>query len=254
MNALYQTLVTHARLRPKRHHLRYNVFYLLLDLAALPRLRLFSCGRFNLFSFQPRDYGDGTGDLLGYVRAQLAKAGLAEAGARICLLTMPRFLGHAFNPLSLFLCHEETGRLRAVLYEVNNTFGQRHSYLLPVTENSPLVRQECGKTFYVSPFMDMELRYRFSLHPPGEALGLHIAVEDAQGPLLHASMAGKAGKLTDTALLRNACAMPFLGAKVVAAIHWEGLKLWLKGTGLRPRPAAPVEPVSIPRPETECAR
>ncbi len=253
MNALYQTLVTHTRLRPRRHHLRYNVAYLLLDLAALPKLRLFSCGRFNLFSFNARDYGDGAGDLRSYVQVQLAQAGMAQAGASIRLLTMPRFLGYAFNPLSLYLCHDAQGCLRAVLYEVNNTFGQRHSYLLPVTESCPLVRQECGKAFYVSPFLDMDLRYRFALHPPGEALGLHITVEDEQGALLHATMAGKHQKLTNSALLRTACAVPFLGAKVVFGIHWEALKLWLKGIGLRPRPPVPAQPVTISRPDTERA-
>ncbi|HTQ72521.1 MAG TPA: DUF1365 family protein, partial [Acidocella sp.] len=177
-------------------------------------------------------------------------AGMAQAGASIHLLTMPRVLGYAFNPLSLYLCHDAQGHLRAVLYEVNNTFGQRHSYLLPVTENSPVARQECGKAFYVSPFLDMDLRYRFALHPPGEALGLHITVEDEQGVVLHATMAGKAEKLTDAALLRTACAVPFLGTKVVLGIHWEALKLWLKGIGLRPRPPAPERPVTITRPHT----
>jgi len=252
MNALYRTLVTHTRLRPRRHHFRYHIFYLLFDLEALPRLRFFSSRRFNLFSFHPHDYGDGSGNPRAYVRTQLAKAGLTEAGARIFLLTMPRFLGYAFNPISLFLCHDEAGRLRAVLYEVNNTFGQRHGYLLPVKE-SGLVRQICDKEFHVSPFMDMDLRYRFSLHPPGEALGLHITVEDAQGVLLGATMAGKAQNLTDAALLHVACTLPFLGFKIVAGIHWEALKLWLKGVGLRPHPAPPAAPVTIIPPETECA-
>lgn len=253
MNALYKTLVTHTRLRPRHHHLRYNTVFLLLDLAALPRLKLFSHGRFNLFSFQASDYGDGSGDLHAYVRAQLARAGMEDAGARICLLTMPRFLGHAFNPLSLFLCHDEKNRLRAVMYEVNNTFRQRHSYLLPVSGDGVPVRQECGKAFYVSPFMEMDLHYHFSLHPPGDSLGLHITVEDTQGVVLRASMAGKAQPLTDAALMRAACAVPFLGLKIVAAIHWEALKLWLKGTSLRPRPAPPRDPVSLPRPDTESA-
>lgn len=253
MNRLYKTLVTHTRLRPRHHHLRYHAAFFLLELEALPQLKLFSRDGFNLFSFHARDYGDGSGDLPAYARAQLAKAGLAAAGARISLLTMPRFLGHAFNPLSLFLCHDGQARLRAVIYEVNNTFGQRHSYLLPVSEETGLVRQDCDKAFYVSPFLDMALRYRFSLHPPGESLGLHIAVEDAQGVVLRATMAGQAEPLTDAALLRTACALPFLGLKIVAAIHWEALKLWLKGMRLRARPAPPLDPISLPRPDTEYA-
>ncbi len=253
MNALYKILVTHTRLRPRHHHLRYNTVYLLLDIETPPRRRLLSHNRFNLFSFHERDYGAATADLPGAIRAQLAKAGLADAGGRILLLTMPRFLGHAFNPISLFLCHDHNGSLRAVLYEVNNTFGQRHGYLLPVTDEGPSVRQQCAKVFYVSPFMDMDLRYRFSLHPPGESMGLHIAVEDAQGVILRTTMAGPAQPLTDTALLRAAAAMPFLGLKVLAAIHWEALKLWLKKIALRPRPPLPAEPVSFPPPNTEPA-
>jgi DUF1365 family protein len=254
MNALYRVLVTHTRKRPLHHHLRYRVAYLLLDLENLPRLRLFSSSRFNLFSFRESDYGDGSGDLRGYVRAKLASAGMAEAGSRISLLTVPRFLGHAFNPLSLYFCRDGQDRLRAVLYEVNNTFGQRHGYLFAVAQSGGrILRHECGKAFHVSPFLDMDLRYRFALCPPGEALGLHIAVEDAQGVVLRAAMAGTRGMLTDAALLRAGCLMPFMGFKIVTGILWEALKLWLKGMRPRPRPAAPEAAVTIIAAETEWA-
>jgi DUF1365 family protein len=255
MNALYRTLVTHTRLRPLHHHLRYRVAYLLLDLENLPQLRFFSSVRFNLFSFRAGDYGDGSGDLRGFVRAKLAAAGMADAGWRISLLTTPRFLGHAFNPLSLYFCRDEQDRLRAVLYEVNNTFGQRHGYLFAVTESGGrALRHECGKDFHVSPFLDMDLRYRFALCPPGEALGLRIAVEDAQGVvLLRAAMAGRREALTDAALRRAAWEMPFQGFKILAGIHWEALKLWLKGMRPRPRPAAPETAVTIIPAETEWA-
>ena len=240
MSAIYSTRVTHTRTRPRQHHLAYRLPYLLLDLDAPPRAVLFSLNRFNLFSLYQRDHGDGRTPLRDWVDAQLAEAGLSVASARITLLTLPRFLGLGFNPLSLFFCHDATGALRAVLYEVNNTFGQRHVYLCPVAPNArPPLRQSVDKSFYVSPFMDMGLRYRFTLTPPGEAVGLHIAVEDTQETLLRATLAGARQSLTDATLLRAALLHPLLGVKVLAAIHWEALKIWLKGVSLRPRPTPP---------------
>ena len=118
MNALYPVWVTHTRTRPRQHSLAYQVPYLLLDLDAMPRLRLFSRGGFNLVSFRETDHGDGTTPLRGWVERHLAAAGLQAGAARITLLAMPRILGLGFNPLSLFLCHDSDGALRAVLYEV----------------------------------------------------------------------------------------------------------------------------------------
>ena len=245
MNALYATLVTHTRTRPRRHALAYRLPYLLLNLDAPPRALLFSHNRFNLFSLYERDHGGGTTPLRGWVQARLDEAGLGEAGAHITLFTLPRFLGLGFNPLSLFFCHNAAGALRAVLYEVNNTFGQRHGYLCPVAPGAaPPLRQTAEKCFYVSPFMDMGLRYRFTLTPPGEAVGLHIAVDDAEGTMLRATLAGARRPLTSATLLRAALAYPLLSVKVLAAIHWEALLLWLKGIGLRPRPPAPALPVT----------
>ncbi|MDE2239489.1 MAG: DUF1365 domain-containing protein [Rhodospirillales bacterium] len=248
MNALYAARVTHTRTRPRRHSFAYNLPYLLVDLDAPPALWLLSRNRLNLFTLRDRDHGDGATPLRPWVEASLAEAGLADAAASISLLTLPRFLGLGFNPLSLFFCHGADGALRAVLYEVNNTFGQRHVYLCPVAPGAgaPL-RQEADKNLYVSPFMDMNLRYRFTLTPPGEALGLHIAVADAEGILLRATLAGPRRAITDANLLRAALAHPLLGIKVLGAIHWEALWIWLKGVGLRPRPAAPAALVSPAR-------
>ncbi len=245
MNALYQALVTHTRLRPRRHALKYRVAYMLLDLAAMPNLRWLGHNRFNLFSFHECDHGAGVGPLQAWVEEKLREAGMDPDGGRILLLTMPRFLGHAFNPISLFFCHARDGALRAILYEVNNTFGQRHSYLIPVRLDETPIRQNCAKAFYVSPFMDMGLDYAFTVHPPDAAFGLHIAVSDQQGLMLNATMAGRRETLSDAVLLRTALAFPFQGLKVVAAIHWEALFIWVKGIALRPRPAPPSQAVSI---------
>jgi DUF1365 family protein len=235
MNVLYATLVTHTRTRPRAHKLAYQVPYLLLDLDNMPALRFFSQDCFNLVSLRTRDHGDGTMPLRTWVQAQLE-----TPAARITLLTMPRILGLGFNPLSLYFCYGADDRLQTVIYEVNNTFGQRHCYVCPVApgEAAPL-HQGSEKLFYVSPFMEMGLRYSFTLTPPGEAVGLHIAVEDADGVMLRATMAGRRQKLSDAALLRLVLSQPWLGAKVFAAINWEALKMLAKGFRWRARPDAP---------------
>jgi uncharacterized protein len=250
MSALYNGIVTHNRVAPKQHRLKYRIFSLLLDLATLDEeaagLRLFSRNHFNLFSFCDHDYGDGSGDPLAWARAQMHTAGLDTEGSRITLLTMPRVLGYAFNPISVYFCHAAGGALAAILYEVNNTFGQRHSYFIPVSTNScGIVRQSCGKNFYVSPFMDMDLTYDFTVQPPDKTLRLRIAVSSAQGLMLTASLTGRRAALDDAALWRAAVLYPLLTLKVVAGIHWEATRLWLKGLRIKPRPAPPAEAVSF---------
>ncbi|MDE2333991.1 MAG: DUF1365 family protein [Rhodospirillales bacterium] len=249
-SAIYTGAVVHTRLRPVRHRLRYRMFSLLLDLDEIPelsaRLRWFSAERFNLVGFSRRDHlaGDAT-PLRTQVEAALAASGIEARGGRILLLAMPRVLGTVFNPLSLFLCHDAEGALRAVLYEVNNTFGQRHSYLIPVSGADRPVHQSCAKTFFVSPFMDMGLRYRFRLVPPGERLAVAIEASDAAGPVLKAAMALRRQPLTDAALLAGFVRHPLLAAQVLGAIHWEAAKLWRKGLRIQARPAPPAEPISI---------
>jgi hypothetical protein len=249
MSTLYRGVVTHCRFSPRRHRLKYRVFWLLLDLAELDakiaQLRLFSRNRFNLVSFYDRDYGDG-GGALAWARAQMQAAGLESMGSRILLLTMPRLLGYAFNPISVYFCHGADGALRAIIYEVNNTFGQRHSYFIRAPESGgDIVRQRCGKAFYVSPFMDMDLRYEFTVHPPGETVGLRILVRGAHGVVLAAALTGRREALNDSALLRVAAAYPLMTLKVLAGIHWEALRLWLKGLRVRARPAPPAKAVSF---------
>ena len=247
-SALYDGVVTHERFAPRVHALRYRIFMMLADLDELDALdqslRLFSHNRFNLLSFHDADYGDRSGaPLRPQVEAHLAAGGI-EAGGAIRLLCLPRVLGYVFNPLSLYFCHRPDGALAAILYEVSNTFGDRHSYLIPVTGEGP-VRQACDKALYVSPFMDMDLAYAFKVVPPGEAVSVQIEVTGKDGRLLSAAFAGDRRPISDAALLRAWASHPLLTAKVVAGIHWEALILWLKGMKLRQRPAAPSAPVSF---------
>jgi DUF1365 family protein len=247
---LYDAVVVHQRTRPVPHRLRYRVATLLLDLDELPalasRLRLFSHNRANLVSFHDRDHGDG-GALRAWVEAQLDAAGIARDGGAIRLLCMPRVLGHVFNPISVFFCHRRDGALAAVLYEVNNTFGQRHCYLIAVADDARPLRQSCAKSFYVSPFLPMRLTYSFRVEPPDAAVSIGVVASDADGVLLAARLDGRRRRLTDLALLGAVLRMQLLGLKVVAGIHWEALKLWCKGVRLQPRPAPPAHPVTLGR-------
>ncbi len=251
ISALYVGRVMHQRLRPRRHRLAYRVYELLLDIDELPeldaRLRWFSVGRFNLFSFHAGDYGDGSDtDLRQQVEARLREAGLPTGGA-IRLLTMPRLLGHGFNPLSIWFCHAPgSGALQALIHEVNNTFGERHRYLIPVADaNAPVLDQACDKQLFVSPFNGMTQRYRFRVEPPGASMSVGVSVHDEDGAVLHARLDGRRRPLSDAALLRVFFSHPLLTLKVVVAIRWEALRLWIKRVPLQPRPAAPARDVTI---------
>ena len=253
-SALYAGSVSHQRFAPKPHRLRYSMFQLLLDLdeaqTLARRLRLFSVNRFNVFSHHDRDHGEGRpGALRAWVEDTLQESGIAIDGGRILLLCMPRLFGHVFNPLSLYFCHRPDGELAAVLCEVNNTFGERHSYLI---EADPLakgvIRQSCAKAFHVSPFMDMAMTYEFELTEPGEGIRTTVRGSDPRGaPLIVASYVGRRRMLSDGALLGILIGFPLQTLKVVAAIHFEALRLWLKGVKLRPRPPAPPTPLTLCR-------
>jgi DUF1365 family protein len=251
-SGLYAGLVTHRRLRPRAHRLRYSVFYLLLDLDEVEvlakRLRLFSHNRFNLFSFHDRDHAAGATKLpRDKIEQHLQDAGI-DLGGPIRLLTMPRILGYAFNPLSIYFCHRGDGSLSAIFYEVNNTFGQRHNYLIPVAAGvKGPIRQESRKSFYVSPFMSTNMVYSFCVVPPQDDVAVSVTGRDEAGPLIIARLAATRQALSDAALARAFFAYPLLTLKVVAGIHWEALMIWLKGMRLYPRPAPPDQPVTIGR-------
>lgn len=234
-SCIYRGTVVHRRLRPKLHRLRYDVFTLLLDLDELPELDrthgLIAYNRRGAISFHDADHGPATGqNLRPWVEARLAEAGIAFDAGPIRLLCYPRIFGYVFNPLSAYFCHRRDGSLAAILYEVCNTFRERHTYIIPVAKiGRSLVRQRCRKALYVSPFIDMEADYHFRILPPAETVSIVIREEDADGLLLAAAFMGTRRALTRPALLRCVLRFPLLCAKVVAGIHWEALKMWLKG-------------------------
>jgi DUF1365 family protein len=246
-SALYTGLVVHQRFKPRRHRLRYRLAQMLFDLDAMPSLRLFSHNRFNLVSFYDRDHLDGSGSgLRGQVEQALAGAGLRPDGGPVRLLCMPRILGHAFNPISVFFCHRCDGSLLALIYEVNNTFGQRHCYLIPIDDpGAATIRQHCAKAFHVSPFMRMDMTYRFCVVPPDETTAVVVHGDDAEGRVITASFTGRRQQLSDAALLGMLLRHGLLSIKVLAAIHWEAVRLWLKGLRIQPRPSPPEHFLTI---------
>lgn len=253
-SGLYVGEVVHQRFAPRRHRLKYRIFQLAIDLDAAPtlakQLKLFSYNGFNLFSLHDRDHGEGRVEpLRAHVERTLADGGVNTKIGRILLLAMPRVLGFVFNPLSVYYCYDRQGALAAMLYEVSNTFGERHSYLIPAEAAADTVRQSCDKDFFVSPFMDMDMRYEFSLSQPRERVAVRIWGRDLAGaPLIFASFAGERRDLTDAALVWAALNFPLMTLGVVAAIHWEALCIWLKGIGLRRRPPLPKKNVSVAPP------
>lgn len=252
-SALYAGTVAHQRLRPRRHYLSYGVFYLLLDLDEIEALAraswLFRLGRLGFFSFNARDYGDRSDTPLKLqVERHLRAAGIVPDGGPIRLLTLPRIFGYAFNPISVYFCHRRNGALATVLYEVTNTFGDRHSYLIPVDSTEPPILQHSKKALHVSPFFDNDMHYTFRLAPPDERIGLAVTGLDDQGPAIVATLDATRRALTDGALLRVLLVYPLMTFKVIAAIHWEALRLWRKGLAVHPRPAPPSRPVTMGRP------
>jgi uncharacterized protein len=244
--ALYFGEVMHARLKPIGHRFSYRVMSLLIDLDRLGEAdrqsRLFGVNRAALYSFHEKDHGERDGSpLRAYALRRAAEHDIDLTGGRVRLLCYPRLFGYTFNPLSVYFCYRADGELALMIYEVRNTFGDIHAYVLPVKpgETSEAgIRQSQEKLFYVSPFVEMAMRYRFRISPPGEHVKLRILETDREVPLLAATFHGRRRALTTPALLRSFFGLPLVTLKIVAAIHWQALRLWLKGVRLVPRPQA----------------
>jgi len=261
VSALYVGEVVHARARPRKHRLRYRVFSLLLDLDELPvldrTLRLFGHNRRAVLGFHDADHGDSEkGQLKAWVMSRLSSAGIATGDLRVRVLCYPRIFGYVFNPLTVYFCEKQDGTLLAILYEVCNTFHERHTYIIPAGKAEADVSHSCAKELYVSPFMPMDCRYDFRIRPPGEKVRVAIDESDSEGHLLFASFAGDRHEISDSALLKSLLTYPLMTLKVMGAIHWEALLLWMKGIPVhRHLPAAKSATSSVvsidaePRPQ-----
>ena len=234
---IYNGEVIHKRFKPKVHYFRYKVFSLLIDLDELNTLNdlipYFSYNRFNLISFYDKDHGyrDGS-SLKQWVIKNLKDAGINNQEINIKLLCYPRIFGYVFNPLSVFFVYDKSKSLIAILYEVKNTFGEQHTYVFQINSYQNLIENNCVKKFFVSPFMDLKSEYFFKILIPGNKLSVVIDQRDSEGKLLFASQDGKRSELTSKNLLFSYLKHPLMTFKIISAIHFEALRLWLKGIKL----------------------
>jgi uncharacterized protein len=235
-NAIFSGRLMHRRYRPTRHELSYQVADVLLDVDKLEELNhsswLFGYNRRRLFSIDDRNHGDGQ-PIAAHVRALMQGLELQEQVSQIFMLCYPAVLGKVFNPITVYFGLAADGRWLAVVYEVNNTFGQRHSYVLPVADGAA---HRVDKCFYVSPFNNVEGEYRFSVERQMEHLRLNIALFEQGRLKMLARFAGRETSFSDGALLHGLARLALQPLKVLAAIHWEAFKLYLKGLRPQARP------------------
>jgi DUF1365 family protein len=248
-SALYQGRVRHTRLHPLHHDFEYRIYYAMFDLGELEELardlRFFSIGRPNLYGFDPADHGvEKVGDLRPWVEATLARAGVNLEGGRVSLLTLPSVLGYVFNPISVWYCYGPGDELRAVIHEVRNTFGDRHIYVAPIGASSDL-RHAVEKRLHVSPFNDMDQTYHFTMTRPGDHLSLAIEQTDSEGTMFRAGLRLRRLPMNDLNLLKLFLAHPLVTLHVIVGIHWQALRLWLKGANYRKRPEPAKDTVTI---------
>ncbi|MEC8850816.1 MAG: DUF1365 domain-containing protein [Pseudomonadota bacterium] len=244
-SAIYRGAVVHTRLSPRRHRLRYSVFSMLFDLDELDdldrRFIPFGYNRAAPLAFYDTDHGptDGT-PLRPWVEARMREAGVTPDGGAIRLLCFPRILGYVFNPLSVYYCYRRDESIAAVLYEVCNTFGERHTYVMAAgRDNDPVLRQAADKCFYVSPFIDMQARYHFRIAPPEDNVNIAIREDDRHGPILAATFRGERVPLNARALWAALGGFPLQSLKVIVGNQLEALKIWTKGFKIKRHPAPP---------------
>ena len=236
-SCIYTGTVIHKRFKPKKHIFKYKVFSLLLDLSELEtlsnKISFFSLNRFNLISFQEKDHGqrDGT-SLTEWVKKNLQQNNINSENIKIKLLCYPRILGYVFNPLSIFFVYDNQEQLVSILYEVKNTFGEQHTYVFRVDDKNNLIKNNCTKKFHVSPFIEMNCQYFFKILKPGDRLSVIIDQYDKEGKILFASQDGERVKLSSKNLLISYLKHPLMTLKIISAIHYEALKLWIKGIKL----------------------
>ena len=240
--------VRHTRLRPRRHAFAYGTYFLMLPMRLLndgQAMGSLAVNRPAALSFYDRDHGDGRGPAQGgalsWLKEVLQREGIPDVDGEIWLHTYPRVWGYTFKPVSFWYCHRADGSLRAIVVEVNNTFGERHCYLLDQPRYG--VEQVTRKCFHVSPFCSSEGQYRFRFmrthHDKQERTVARVDYDDGLGPLINTSVSGVLEPITAAAKRRALWRYPAMTFMVMARIHWQALHLWLKRIGVVSKPAAP---------------
>ena len=233
---IYNGNVIHKRFKPKEHYFKYKVFSLLIDLDELniikQKIKIFSHNKFNILSFSDKDHGPRDGSSIKeWIKKNLKGIGIIDDKIQIKLLCYPRIFGYVFNPLSVFFIYNQSSELISILYEVKNTFGEQHTYIFKAND-SKIITNKCNKKFYVSPFIEMDCEYNFRVLKPSNAISVIIDQKDKNGKLLYASQDGIAQELNEKNLLFSFISHPLMTFKIIAAIHYEALKLWIKGIKL----------------------
>ena len=233
-SCIYVGNVIHKRFKPKEHFFKYRVFSLLLDLSEInlieKKISFFSYNRFNLISFFDKDHGNRDGsNLKDWVIKNIQKYNIETKNIRIKLLCYPRIFGFVFNPLSIFFIYNKKSELISILYEVKNTFDEQHTYIFKNKENENTIKHTCKKKFHVSPFIEMNCTYFFKILKPGDKISVIIDQYDEEGKLLYASQDGSRIELNNKNLFLSYLKHPLMTFKIIAAIHFEAFKLWIKG-------------------------
>ena len=233
-SCIYSGVTTHKRFKPKKHFFIYKTFSLFIDLNEVKDLekniKFFSHNKFNVLSFYNIDHGPLDGSSLNkWVKKVLSRAKINIDAGAIKLLCFPRFFGYVFNPLSIFFCYDKNNKLKAVLYEVKNTFNEQHTYVFRSKNSSNLIFHKCNKKFYVSPFIEMKTFYNFRLLKPGKIINVFIKQSDIDGTLLIACQTGQKLELNSKNLFAQFLKHPLMSFKVILAIHFEAFRLWAKG-------------------------
>ena len=236
-SCIYSGSVIHKRFKPKKHFFSYKTFSLLINLNEIEdlqrKINFFSYNKFNILSFYNIDHGPRDGSsLTKWVKKNLIKAKININGGTIKLLCFPRFFGYVFNPLSVFYCYDKNSCLKAVLYEVKNTFSEQHTYIFRTKPSADIILHKCDKKFYVSPFIEMKTFYNFRLSKPRSTISVIIKQHDTGGPLLVAKQEGKRIRLNSKNLLWQFLKHPLMSFKVILAIHFEAFRLFTKGIKL----------------------
>ena len=231
---IYTGSVIHKRFKPKIHSFNYKVFSLLIDLSEIDllnkNLKIFSYNKFNIISFFNKDHGPRDGSSLkNWVVNNLKKNNIETNDIQIKILCYPRIFGYVFNPLSVFYVYDKNLVLISILYEVKNTFGEQHTYIFKTKKENNLTQHVCKKKFHVSPFIQMNCVYFFRLLKPGNKISVIIDVQDLEGKILYASQDGIKSELNNNNLIKSYLKHPLMTFKIIMAIHYEALKLWIKG-------------------------